>query len=77
MTKERIMEIYDQYFTLVFCQINSLIDDPYRSMEMASDVFIALYRLKSEIFGESNIKCFLLVTARNMSLNYLKKFQHA
>lgn len=76
MTKDEIMIIYDTYFTCVFCHIDVLIEEPHKSMEIASEVFISLYKLKSPVIGDNNTKCFLLTTARNMALSYLKNKLH-
>jgi len=76
MSKTEIMEIYDKYFKDVFCLVNVLIEEPDTSVSITAEAFIALYRMKEPVIGDNNIKCFLNVTARNMSINYLKHHEY-
>ena len=64
-------EIYNQYVKLVAFQVGKYIADKETIKDITNDVFIAFFEYQSEI--SSSIKSFLCMSARNMSINYLKK----
>lgn len=72
ISTEELKDIHDRYFILVFCHVNSLVGNFDESEDLTATAFVALYRMKYPIIGKNNIKAFLLKTARENTINYLK-----
>ena len=64
-------EIYETYSKLVYFKVIQYIDNRQDAIDLTQDVFLSFYEkiFKSDI---NNIKYYLMVTAKNKALNYLK-----
>lgn len=64
-------EIYETYSKLVYFKVIQYIDNRQDANDLTQDVFLSFYEniFKSDI---NNIKYYLMVTAKNKALNYLK-----
>lgn len=64
-------EIYETYSRLVYFKVIQYIDNRQDAIDLTQDVFLSFYEniFKSDI---NNIKYYLMVTAKNKALNYLK-----
>lgn len=66
-----LKEAYSKNFKEVFSLIYSLVDEVNDSLDILVDVMKALSRT-TNLESPEEIKTFLLITARNYTLNFLK-----
>lgn len=71
---EKVFEdIYDSNYKLVYFCVANLIKNNEDILEIVDDVFINFYNHIHNIKIEGSIKYYLTRSARNLSINYLKK----
>lgn len=70
--------LFDSYYKEIFEFMLPFIDDLEITNDLVADCFLVLYRAKHvKLENVPNVKAFLLMTARNNALNYLKNKLHA
>jgi RNA polymerase sigma-70 factor (ECF subfamily) len=77
MTKNELKSYHEKFFWDVFSLVFSLTGDRQVSQDITKDAFLDLYKMGDGLTEDRNVKCFLLMSARNYTLDYLKKLQHA
>ena len=65
--------IYDKYRYLVYYVAFNILKNEDVAKEIVNDAFIKLYEKRSITMTENKIKYFLLVTAKNLSINKLNQ----
>ena len=73
MTKEMLNIHHGKFFWDVFSVVFSLTGDRQVSQDITTESFLDLYKIGDGLTEDRNVKCFLLMSARNYSLQYLKK----
>ena len=80
MSNDRAMtsfdELYMQYHSMVYGISLSVVHNEESAKDIVQEVFIKLYQWRNRINNENKIKGWLCVTARNMSLNYIRKYKN-
>lgn len=72
--KEAILEdVYNKYKDLIFYIIYHSVINYEDAKELVNDVFLAFFNHLDEIDLNKNIKYYLVTSAKNASLNHLKK----
>ena len=66
-------ELYSQYVRLIYVSISKYVSVKEDVEELTSDVFINFFNNLDKIDFDKNIKYYLLKSAKNLSINYLKK----
>lgn len=67
-------EVYNQYYKLIYFLIFSYTRNNNDTEELTQDVFLSFFNSLNKRYI-SNIKYYLVVSAKNVSINYLKKKQ--
>ena len=65
--------VYEKYYKLVCFCISQYIHCKEDVEELANDTFISFFNNIERLDGQRNIKYYLLVTAKNNSINHLRK----
>lgn len=65
--------VFDSFRMRIFYFVKNLIDDSFSAEEITSDTFIKLHRIHDRFNTYNNIQAFLFITARNASLDYLRR----
>jgi RNA polymerase sigma-70 factor (family 1) len=65
--------VFDSFRMRIFYFVKNLIDDSLSAEEITSDTFIKLHRIHDRFNTFNNIQAFLFITARNASLDYLRR----
>lgn len=65
-------KILDTHYWTVVLFVDRIIDDPMQSEEIAQDCFYKLYNEREKIENYNHLKGFLIRTARNASIDYLR-----
>lgn len=65
--------VFDSFRMRIFYFVKNLIDDSLSAEEITSDTFIKLHRIHDRFNTYNNIQAFLFITARNASLDYLRR----
>lgn len=76
ITNEGGANAYESLYKLVFLDLyrfaNSIIRAPQLAEEIVSDVLVAVWRQKPELYTIKDFRLYLYVSIRNTALNYLK-----
>ncbi|MBO9203270.1 MULTISPECIES: RNA polymerase sigma factor [Niastella] len=65
--------VFDSFRMRIFYFVKNLIDDSLSAEEITSDTFVKLHRIHDKFNTFNNIQAFLFITARNASLDYLRR----
>jgi RNA polymerase sigma-70 factor (family 1) len=65
--------IFDNNYTYILYSVKKLISACDEAEDIATETFVKLWNRKSSFLSLQHIQAFLYVTARNSSLDYLKK----
>jgi RNA polymerase sigma-70 factor (family 1) len=66
-------EVYAHYYQCIFDFVFSFVKSTDTAEDITQDLFIKIYEKKNEFNNIENIKAYLLTSAKNATLNYLKK----
>lgn len=66
-------KIYDSYFKLVYFCISTYINNKEDIEDILADTFLSFYNHLDNIDANKSIKYYLTTTAKNKSINFLKK----
>ena len=67
--------IFQKYRYLVYYVSFDILKNEEESKDMVNETFLKMYERRTEFASESKLKYFLLVTAKNLSINRLKKIK--
>lgn len=65
--------IFDKYRYLVYYVSFEILKNDEDVKDIVNDTFLKMYKMRRSFMSESNLKYFLLVTAKNSSINRLKQ----
>lgn len=68
--------VYNQYYKLVCFCISQYVKNKQDVEELANDTFISLFNNITNLQESKNLKYYILVTAKNNAINFLKKNEH-
>ena len=66
-------DIYEEYYKLVYFCVANFVSNKEDAEDITSEVFINFFNHLDNIKLEGNIKYYLTRSARNLSINFLKK----
>jgi len=70
--RQAFSEIYNEYYTFTYTVVKRVTAGSSYTKDLVADSFVKLLQYKGEFKSLSKIKSFLFVTARNISLDYLR-----
>jgi RNA polymerase sigma-70 factor (ECF subfamily) len=65
--------LFKRYYTALYRFTCRIIKDPQDAENIVQDLFVRFWEKRSEINIESNLKAYLFTSAKNHSLNYIKR----
>lgn len=66
-------EIFVKYHGAICYFVHELLQDSDAAKDIASEIFIKVWRLREDFENIRSVKAFLYVSAKNASLNYLRR----
>ena len=70
--KEAFRFFFEKYYSDLCNLVNVYLHDSMMAEEIAQDIFIYIWKKKGDIVIESSVKSYLLRSAKNKSLNYIR-----
>ena len=70
---ESFKRLFDNYKNRVYGYVLTLARNPYAAEEITQEIFIKLWLSRDILQGVENIDGYIFATARNKTLNYLRK----
>ena len=73
--KDALREIYEQYLSYIYSIVLSVVGNKDNAEDITSDFFIKLWTKSEKYVPGSGHKAYLATMARNMSIDYLRKYK--
>lgn len=73
MKNKSFAEAYNRYRKMVIKMVYNCLDDVSLAEEISQQVFVSFYEHMDEINGEDGIKPWLIITTKNILIDYFRK----